>query len=133
VAIIKTEIVKNPNGYYQLKAYSDLPCNEAIPTSVPVKKVEDGTYYYAENSDGIVNFGFLSDNPNKRPGDGKLWSSNSMAIRKNLGRNTMEIIVVPKEGWLMGASMLIENVKKYLIDGYHIKRDVFGFDIIMED
>jgi len=123
---MKYEICKNPNNYYVLHIHSDLPCSETIPTPVPVKKVEDGTYYYAENSYGIANFGFENNDPNRRPGGGGLWSSNSEDIREALGHNTMEIVVIPKEGWKIAAAMKVDNVEKYLTDGYYIARN-YGF------
>jgi hypothetical protein len=120
----------DPNKKLELEVRVDIPCSEAIPKRAPLKEVEGGIYHYGENELGIVSFGFESFG--HKPGDGGLWSSNSAAVQRDLGIDTIEICLIPKEGWRMASAMKIETAKFILPEGYVIVPDerFGGFQII---
>lgn len=124
--IEKTDVVKDPNGMWQLRLQvTDLKGEDSHFIKFPQgeERIEDTyKFFYKENQDGFVSYGAIQKKDTCEHKAGYIWSSRASLINVIFDKQALEISLVDSGDQLYSANMTVEKVLSHLENmPYHLQ------------
>ncbi len=113
---MRAEVYTGANGELQARVIIDRPLNDLLPETSLFCNLEGSQFHYGENDLGIINFGILHDDLDRRPGHSGMWSSRASVAQEITGVQIINILLMPREGYLMASHMKKEILEALLAD-----------------